>query len=171
MSTGDVHLILVRHATAAEDSDSGRDEDRSLTRDGMREAERLAKVVRLLGFPDPDWVLSSGFLRAEQTLAAFDWFHCPEVKNHCVSPFGQVRETKKLLRDQIEAGLRVFWIFSHNPFVSSLMESFYPSPAGAVRRFRKSELAWLRWQSAEDAFDHQCQLRAYIPKPNLGGHR
>ena len=61
-----MELWLLRHAAAEDRSPSGRDEDRSLTKEGAERAQAVARGLAALE-PGIELVLTSPYLRARQT--------------------------------------------------------------------------------------------------------
>ncbi len=61
-----MHLIIVRHGKAHKDSATGRDEDRTLTGRGRRQAEWLGQHLNAKG-PSPRVIVTSPLARAAET--------------------------------------------------------------------------------------------------------
>src|SRR5687767_2042344 len=64
------HLILVRHAQAAPESQGFKDFDRPLTPSGTEEARRAAQQLAA-GYPPPDLIIASPARRALETARLF----------------------------------------------------------------------------------------------------
>jgi phosphohistidine phosphatase SixA len=162
----ETHLILVRHATAEDNSESGRDEDRVLTSVGTKHANIVSQSAKDLNFPAASHVITSGFLRARQTRQCFDWLNCEETHTEIVSPWGNLGETEKLLIQLSEDQKSCIWIFSHNPFLSQFLKTYAPNVFAAVGRFRKSDCIWLRWRNEGSFLARSPDLKGFLSKPS-----
>lgn len=170
------HLVLVRHATAEEKSLSSIDADRALTGQGRNQAKIAARALRDYGVPEPDWVVTSGYKRAEQTLAAFV---LPKdvrtVQNAVFSPYGDAKEAAgvlvSLLRERAGAGEgpgphgRVVWVVGHSPSLEHLLESFSERIFSSVKSLQKCAVIWVSWDGDFEPGVDEPRLRGYLPKP------
>jgi phosphohistidine phosphatase len=140
-------LILLRHAKAESEAESGDDFDRSLAPRGRREAQAMAQQLAALGFR-PDLALVSPALRTRQTWEAVQ----------AALPGGEVRFDRNLynadakglrrLVEQAGEGQGTVLVVGHNPglqelAVRLLMEAGGPAPfvARAQRAFPPCAMA------------------------------
>jgi phosphohistidine phosphatase SixA len=173
------HLILVRHASAEERIFSREDFARALTDKGHWQAKALAKASREQNLPRPDWVFSSGYRRAEETLRAFfsedDAVVCRDIG---FSPEGDPRKSLQFVFDKFEKPeARIpapeasrggcAWIFGHNPHLEFLLEDFAPQVLQKIQIFRKASLVWLDWGCEGFQWNVHPELRLWIPKPKF----
>jgi phosphohistidine phosphatase SixA len=163
-----VHLVLMRHATAESLSDSGRDEDRNLTERGVREARRVSSATQAAGFPQADLILTSGFARTQQTRAEFRWLNGHEAECSHFQPGGDVELARKALVEASEGGKGSIWLFSHNPLLTQALATWCPEILLAVRKVRKADCFWIRWESPEFFLRRNGLLCGYIRKPMAG---
>lgn len=163
----DVNLILVRHATAEDHADSGRDADRKLSELGRQQARALARGAAALGIPRADAILTSGFRRADETRQAFDWLKGEDYRDAGLSPYGRPAEAGDVVRGYVAAGQSVIWVFSHNPFLTGFLREFAPRVLDVIGKVRKSDLVWLRWRSAGDCLHRHPDLKGFLSKPRI----
>ncbi|NBW82892.1 hypothetical protein EBR21_14170 [bacterium] len=166
-----VHLILVRHAEAADGSLFGDDSQRELTHRGQREANFLGRTRRMMSVPTPDVVFTSGFERAEQTLErALEGLSLRIVRDINFSPEGSHRRGLEMILDEArrplpdEGRLKCIWIVGHNPNIERLLSQISPDISVVLKPFRKASLAWLKLRDVET--NHPiAELIAYFPRP------
>jgi phosphohistidine phosphatase SixA len=163
----DVHLVLVRHATAEDHAVSGRDADRRLSPLGVLQSQHLAQAALALGLPQPSCVLSSGYVRADETRQCFSWMQQATCSEPCLSPWGKPSEAADILRGYRALGHSVIWVFSHNPFLSVFLRDFAPTVFSAVGKVRKADLFWLRWRNATDFLTSEPDLKGFLSKPRV----
>lgn len=161
----EVSLILVRHATAEDYSGSGRDAERKLTDLGRFQAKQLADAARCLGLPQAAAIMTSGYVRAMETRAAFDWLEAPEFKDSSFSPYGRVSEAADVLRGHRASGSNVIWVFAHNPLLTVFLRDYAPTLLDLIGKVRKADLVWLRWRSGGDFLHRHPELKGFLSKP------
>jgi phosphohistidine phosphatase len=140
-------LILLRHAKAEADAESGDDFDRPLAPRGQREAQAMAAQLAALGFR-PDLALVSPALRTRQTWEAVQ----------AAAPGGEVRFDRALynadaqslrrMAEQAGEGQGTVLVVAHNPGLQELtmrllLEAGGPQPfiARASRAFPPGAVA------------------------------
>lgn len=116
-------LILIRHAKAEPEADSGADFDRALTEAGWAEARLLGRVLSDAGFR-PDLVLASASVRTVQTWEAAG-AALPPVKAEALdSLYEAAPETimAEAVARAAKSGLRtgVVAVVGHNPGIATL---------------------------------------------------
>lgn len=163
-----VNLVLMRHATAESLSPSGLDEDRSLTERGVREARRVSSATQAAGFPQGDLILSSGFVRTQQTRAEFRWLRGEEGECADLQPGGDVESARSVLIAAATRGHSCIWVFSHNPFLTQALATWCPEILLSVRKVRKADCFWIRWENPEGFLRKTGLLCGYIRKPMAG---
>lgn len=112
-------LLLLRHAKASPDSESGADFDRPLSKRGFRDATAMAELMRK-EIPKPDLVLCSTALRTRQTLDAIlaVWPSLNvrfERDLYLASPY----EAERLVRSSGDAQSTL--IIAHNPMTEMML--------------------------------------------------
>ena len=163
-----VNLVLLRHATAESKHNLVPDPQRRLTKSGKRESRKLAKVFEKFGFPPPHIIISSGYVRAEETLS---YFNFPELTKKIIahefepegSPALAVQKLKSFLPAENESGILTLWIVGHNPNISSILNETVPSLSGLIKSFPKGGAVWLEWDDSLMCFLDSPKLRAFIP--------
>ena len=112
-------LILLRHAKAELEADSGADFDRALTEAGWAEARLIGRVLSDAGFR-PDLVLSSAAVRTVQTWEAAKSALPPAKTAALDSLYEAAPET--LLAEAAARGAKagVVAVVGHNPGIATL---------------------------------------------------
>ncbi|MEN9824443.1 MAG: hypothetical protein RI953_188 [Pseudomonadota bacterium] len=167
-----IHLILVRHAEAADGSLFGDDSQRQLTPRGQREASFLGRTRRMMALPSPDVVFTSGFERAEQTLErVLEGLSLRVVRDINFSPEGSYRKGMEMILEEArqplpdDERLKCIWVVGHNPNIERLLGQIAPDIAVVLRPFRKASLAWLKLRDVE-SHHPTAELIAYFPRPH-----
>lgn len=112
-------LILIRHAKAEPEADSGADFDRALTERGWAEARLIGRVLSDAGFR-PDLALASAAVRTVQTWeAASSAF--PAVKAQALDSLYEAAP-EAILAEAVARGgkARVVAVVGHNPGIATL---------------------------------------------------
>jgi phosphohistidine phosphatase len=146
-------LILLRHAKAATDSDTGEDIDRPLAARGRSDAPVVAKALADAG-ANPQMVLVSAARRTRETweLAA------PSFKPDSVHFVERLylAEADILMRAAEEAGVERVMVVAHNPGMHELasrlahrmnaleikVRAKYPTAAGAIFERKDDQSSW-----------------------------
>jgi len=148
-------LWLLRHAAAQERSESGRDEDRELTPDGVKRAERVARGLAALE-PAIEAVWTSPYRRARQTAeaAARELGLTRSLKEmRALEPHRAPREILEELEGEDLAGVL---LVGHEPHLGSLLGSLL-SEGGPALPLKKASVAWVERQG------RSATLRALLP--------
>jgi len=146
-------LILMRHAKAAANSDTGEDFDRALAARGLEDAPTIGEALAGAG-ADPEIVLVSAARRTRQTWGLIDsWFPGAEVR---FLDKLYLADTDTLVRAAEETGLQRVMIVAHNPGLHELasrlahrnnpleaaVRAKFPTAAGAVFTRADESAAW-----------------------------
>ena len=112
-------LILIRHAKAELEADSGADFDRALTEAGWAEARLLGRTLADAGFR-PELVLASAATRTVQTWEAAS-SALPAAKAEAVDALYEAAP-ESILAEAVQRGARagVVAVVGHNPGVATL---------------------------------------------------
>jgi phosphohistidine phosphatase len=112
-------LILLRHAKAEPDSDSGADFDRALTERGWAEARLAGRTLADAGFR-PELVLTSSALRTMQTWEAASSAFAAVKSEALDSLYEAAPET--ILNEAVKRGAKagVVAVVGHNPGIATL---------------------------------------------------
>lgn len=146
-------LILLRHAKAAANSDTGEDFDRPLAARGREDAPTIGEALAGAG-ADPEIVLVSTARRTRQTWGLIDsWFPGAEVQ---FLDKLYLADTDTLMRAAEETGLDRVMLVAHNPGLHELasrlahrnnpteasVRAKFPTAAGAVFTRADKTSAW-----------------------------
>ena len=112
-------LILLRHAKAEPEADSGADFDRALTEAGWTEARLIGRILNDAGFR-PDLVLASAAVRTVETWEAASSALPPAKAEALDSLYEAAPET--ILSEAVARGAKagVVAVVGHNPGVATL---------------------------------------------------
>jgi phosphohistidine phosphatase len=140
-------LYIFRHGIAEDRSQSGRDEDRELTPEGIAKTRSAGRALRKLGV-ELDLVLSSPFARAWRTAEVLvEQLETPEKLRRCeemasgMPPAPVLAELKRRSRE-----FRSIMIVGHEPDLSqliSLLLSGFPSLSITMKKGGLCKLACL----------------------------
>lgn len=165
------NLVLVRHATAEDKSLKKSDAERKLTDKGWREAECIADLAKTFEVPKPETVFTSGFVRAEQTLAAFKLANSIKVvRDELFAPEGNVSRARdrvmSLLAEKKDSEGSTVWVVGHNPFLDDFLAKSAPQVFSCIQHLQKSALLWLQWEAKGGVLvESEARIRTYLPKP------
>ena len=141
-------LILIRHAKAEMEADSGVDFDRALTEAGWAEARLIGRVLGDAGFR-PDLVLASAAVRTVQTWEAASSAFPPAKAEALDSLYEAAPEA--ILAEAAARGAKagVVAVVGHNPGIATLAaylarESSAPEAALMGRNFPTAAAAVFR---------------------------
>ncbi len=152
-----MEIWLLRHASAEDESGSGRDEDRSLTEDGHKRAREVARGLVELE-PSIDLILTSPYQRARQTA---------EPAARALRLTGQLRETQALepssdpeeILGEVRAEkARGILLVGHAPHLGALLGRLVSGRPGLEIPMKKASVARLQWEGSGPA-----TLRALLP--------
>lgn len=168
-----IHLIILRHAEAADGSLYAEDSQRPLTQRGHREAQLMGRLRRMMAIPNPDVVFTSGYERAEQTLEhVLEGVSLRMIRDIQFSPEGSERKAWDMILSEARQqgasadGLKVIWVVGHNPNIERLLGVISVDIAKVVRPVRKSSLTWLKIRDVETR-NPVAELISYLPRPNF----
>ena len=138
-----VRLYITRHGKAQPESESGRDEDRTLRKRGERQARFLAEHFAANGSVAPALILTSGRARAEQTAKILHERLGCDIR---VEPTLDLGHAVSDVLDAIEEAVRggsgePIMLVGHNPQLESLVGVLLEGPTGAPVRLRTGECA------------------------------
>lgn len=146
-------LVLLRHAKAAANSDTGEDFDRALAARGREDAPTIGEALAGAG-AEPEIVLVSSAKRTRETWGLIaSWF--PDVTVEYRDDL-YLAEADKLMRAAEDTGAERVMVVAHNPGLHELasrlahrnnaMESAvrakFPTAAGAVFGRADASAAW-----------------------------
>lgn len=146
-------LILLRHAKAAADSDTGEDFDRALAKRGREDAPGIGEALAGAG-AEPDVVLVSGARRTRETWGLVaSWF--PDAKVEFLDRL-YLADTDTLMRAAEATGAERVMIVAHNPglhelasrlahrnnALESAVRAKFPTAAGAVFTRADANATW-----------------------------
>lgn len=146
-------LVLLRHAKAATNSDTGEDFDRPLAPRGQEDAPVVGKALKEVG-ADPELVLVSAARRTRETWALI----APNFPNAKVE-FRQdlyLAEAADLLQIAEEAGVARVMVVAHNPglheaasrmargmsVTESKLRAKFPTCAAAIFKRKDDGASW-----------------------------
>ena len=152
-----MEIWLLRHAAAEDQSDSGRDSDRTLTEDGHRRAREVARGLAELE-PGIELILTSPFARARQTA---------EPVARALRLGGKLRETSALepssdpedVLEEVRAEkAEAVLLVGHEPHLGALLGRLVAGRPGLEIPMRKASVARLSWSGSGAA-----TLRSLLP--------
>lgn len=132
-------LYLLRHGIA-EEGDGMPDAQRQLTEEGRRKLRKVLGSARAAGV-QPDYVISSPYVRARQTAAiAVEalGYRGELIESASLTPFGSPHQTWEEVRAYRHAAELL--LVGHNPHLSSLSCLLLGAPGGALE-MKKAGLA------------------------------
>ena len=163
-----IDLLLLRHGEAVP---YGREEDdpkRALTERGQEMARKMSQFVQNTGLPLPQLVITSGFLRAEETRKAIvSWSrdHQLQVQSRSVEPMASPSLVIEFLSEEI-AKLRCsetlkanqdlcVALVGHNPCLGELRTCLLDGREWVSPSFQLCELTWMKgtWKDGGQGFE------------------
>ncbi len=156
-----MEIWLLRHASAEDRADSGRDSDRTLTEDGHKRAREVARGLAELE-PGIELVLTSPYARARQTAE-------PVVR--ALRLADRLRETQALepssdpeeILEEVRAEkVEAILLVGHEPHLGALLGRLVAGRPGLEIPMRKAAAARLSWSGSGPA-----TLRALLPSKVL----
>ncbi len=156
-----MEIWLLRHASAEDRSESGRDADRTLTEDGHKRAREVARGLAELE-PGIELVLTSPYARARQTA---------DPVARALRLADRIRETQALepssdpeeILDELRAEkVTAVLLVGHEPHLGALLGRLVYGRPGLEIAMRKAAVARLLWSGAGAA-----TLRALLPSKVL----
>lgn len=164
------HIVLIRHASAEVKSNGG-DSDRALTSQGRDESRIAARVFKDFEVPKAQRIFTSGYKRAEQTLAEFSSGKDAKViRNETFFPEGDVAGAVALIKETLlEMSLKFenpcVWVVGHNPSLEKILARLSPSIFECLQELQKASSVWIEWESNVRDLAGEPRLRAFYPKP------
>ncbi len=156
-----MEIWLLRHASAEDRADSGKDADRTLTEDGHKRAREVARGIAELE-PGIQVVLTSPYARARQTAdPVVRALHLQEKlrETQALEPSSDPEEILDEVRaEKVEAILLV----GHEPHLGALLGRLVAGRPGLEIPMRKAAAARLSWSGSGAA-----TLRALLPSKIL----
>ncbi len=152
-----MEIWLLRHASAEDRADSGRDADRTLTEDGHKRAREVARGLAELE-PGIELILTSPFERARQTaepVARALHLTSKLRETQALEPSSDPEEVLGELRAE-KAG--VILLVGHEPHLGALLGRLISGRAGLEIPMKKAAVARLSWEGTGPA-----TLRALLP--------
>ena len=113
-------LLVLRHARAERDSESGRDFDRPLAERGRKDAAEIGRALRDRGL-DPDAVLASPAKRVVETLAALAEGYGPLEADYDERIYDASAGTLLDVVRQADDSVQALLLVGHNPGVQQLL--------------------------------------------------
>jgi len=156
-----MEIWLLRHASAEDRADSGKDADRTLTEDGHKRAREVARGLAELE-PGIELVLTSPYARARQTA---------EPVARALRVADQLRETQALepssdpeeILEEVRAEkVEAILLVGHEPHLGALLGRLVTGRPGLEIPMRKAAVARLSWSGSGAA-----TLRALLPSKVL----
>jgi len=156
-----MEIWLLRHASAEERSESGKDGDRTLTEDGHKRAREVARGLAELE-PGIELILTSPYARARQT--ADPVVRALRLQNklretQALEPSSDPEEILEEVRaEKVEAVLLV----GHEPHLGALLGRLVAGRTGLEIPMRKAAVARVSWSGSGAGM-----LRALLPSKVL----
>jgi phosphohistidine phosphatase len=125
-------LLVLRHAKAEEDSDSGKDFDRPLAERGWQDAADVGRAMRERGL-HPDAILASPAKRVVETLAALAEGYGPLDADYDPRIYNASPETLLDVVRQADDGARTLLLVGHNPGLHMLVLHLTEGDDGGLR--------------------------------------
>jgi len=156
-----MEIWLLRHASAEERSESGKDDDRTLTEDGHKRAREVARGLAELE-TGIELVLTSPYARARQTAE-------PVVR--ALRLQNRLRETQALepssdpeeILDEVRAEkVEAILLVGHEPHLGALLGRLVAGRTGLEIPMRKAAVARVSWSGSGTGM-----LRALLPSKVL----
>ena len=113
-------LLVLRHAKAERDSDSGKDFDRPLARRGWKDAGEVGRAMRKRGL-HPDAIIASPAKRVVETLAALAEGYGSLGADYDRRVFNASPETLLDVVRQADDGAQTLMLVGHNPGLHLLL--------------------------------------------------
>lgn len=156
-----MQLLLLRHADA--EPSARTDDVRPLSEKGKQQAKRVARFMKESGL-QPDLILTSPFLRTEQTAKIVaDELKCEMVLTAFLAsgmmPFAAMEELRSYQR------FETVLLVGHEPDLSSLAGALLGAGNSGALRMRKATLAGLNVASLTSG---DAQLDFLIPAKMMG---
>lgn len=138
-----MEVWLLRHAKAEESSASGRDEDRALTRGGIRRAAAVAQGLAALD-PGIEAILTSPYRRARETAApaAHALGIAKVIDSRSLEP---ERDPAEVVRELEAGSWRAALLVGHEPLLGAIVAFLvFGDPRRAIP-LRKASVAHVGW--------------------------
>ena len=113
-------LLILRHAKAERDSESGTDFDRPLAEGGWRDARKIGREMRERG-RDPDAVLASPARRVVETFAGVAEGYGPLSADYDRRVYNAAPDALIDLVQEIDDDIRQLLLVGHNPGLQELL--------------------------------------------------
>jgi len=155
-------LWLLRHAAAEDRAESGRDEDRELTKEGKQRARDVARGLAALD-PGIDLVITSPLRRARQTaepvveaLGLQKSFRASVALEPAMDPAEILEEV------HAEKERDAILLVGHQPHLGHLLGRLVCGEEGSEIPLKKAAVAWVELSGRR-----RGELRALLPGPIL----
>jgi len=141
-----LQVWIFRHADAEESSESGKDEDRALTRDGVRRAAAVGRGLAALQ-PGIEAILTSPYRRARETarVAAQALGLAKVVDSRSLEPG---RDPKAVARELEQSGWRAALLVGHQPLLGEIIGFLVFGDPRREVPLRKASVAHVSWTPA-----------------------
>jgi len=134
-------VYLIRHGQAHEQSDTGQDADRTLTTQGLAQANAIARFLTQQGDNTPTSVLASPYQRTTQTATsiwdALDLPHRSEDRLAAHRTVSDILEVISQAQIQSQSQVPVLAVISHNPIISRTVDVLTDGPSA-------QQVQWMR---------------------------
>ena|SRR5437762_13983057 len=146
LNSGSMQVWIFRHADAEESSESGKDEDRALTRDGVRRAAAVGRGLAALQ-PGIEAILTSPYRRARETarVAAQALGLAKVVDSRSLEPG---RDPKAVARELEQSGWRAALLVGHQPLLGEIIGFLVFGDPRREVPLRKASVAHVSWTPA-----------------------
>lgn len=138
------NLILWRHAEAEDQSDTGLDNDRALTKNGRKDAAKMAKWLNEY-LPEGTWILSSPARRCQETAAALNDANNNKNKREIkLAEFLRTDSSVELIAKNLtnDDPNQTILVIGHQPNLGLLVAKLLGMQQSAV--VKKGAVWWLR---------------------------
>ena len=152
-----MEIWLLRHASAEDRAESGRDPDRTLTEDGHKRAREVARGLAELE-PGIELILTSPYERARQTaepVARALRLTSKLRETQALEPQSDPQEILDEVRGEHADGVL---LVGHEPHLGALLGLLVSGRAGLEIPMKKAAVARLTWEGSGPA-----TLRALMP--------
>jgi len=160
-------LYIIRHGIAADAETPGmEDAQRPLTAKGRKKMRLIAQGIKEFE-PEPDLILTSPYLRAQETadiLAnAFDLKKAQVIATDHLAPAGHAGQLVKEIREKY-AEEQVLALVGHEPYLSSLISMLISGDPNNAIALKKGGIC--RLSVDEIKYDH-CAVLEWLLPPKL----
>ncbi len=139
-------VYLIRHGQAHEESDTGRDADRTLSPKGLAQANAIARFLAQQGDHSPTSVLASPYQRTTQTATPiWDALDLPHQSEDRLAAHRSVSDILEVIvQTQAQTQVPILAVISHNPIISRAVDVLTDGPtAQQVQWMRPGQLIGL----------------------------